>query len=67
MHIIYCDATKLAESPDQTGFAGRGRRGGRLCKDEAAVTDGKIVTSRGSLDLAAFIHAFDDSIELNRR
>jgi protease I len=35
--------------------------------DEAAVTDGKIVTSRGPLDLAAFVYAIDDLIKENRR
>ena len=28
--------------------------------DEPAVTDGKIVTSRAPIDLAAFVHAIDD-------
>ena len=28
--------------------------------DEPAVTDGKIVTARAPIDLAAFVHAIDD-------
>jgi hypothetical protein len=28
--------------------------------DEPAITDGKIVTARATIDLAAFVHAIDD-------
>jgi putative intracellular protease/amidase len=28
--------------------------------DEPAITDGKIVTARAPIDLAAFVHAIDD-------
>src|ERR1700719_3440976 len=33
---------------------------GATFNDEPAITDGKIVTARAPIDLAAFVHAIDD-------
>jgi protease I len=33
---------------------------GAIFIDEPAITDGKIVTARAPIDLAAFVHAIDD-------
>jgi len=50
----------VTTSVDKTARVWDLENAGTTFIDEPAITDGKIVTARAPIDLAAFVHAIDD-------